>query len=136
MGKFIIKKPWKVGTAAQEKRKLDKLLAKRDGFLKAKEAAEAAGDVRAARAADHQAVMVGHKAEHQAARLRFAERKEAIEAALKEAGATLEKKEDRWGQTKSGWWQDGVFLDDDLYRAAEHVWGFAEVERRFPTKWR
>ncbi len=34
---------------------------------------------------------------------------EAIEF-LKEAGAVLEKREDRSGETKSGWWIDDVFL--------------------------
>jgi hypothetical protein len=29
---------------------------------------------------------------------------------LRELGATLEKKEDRFGDTKSGWWLDDVWL--------------------------
>ena len=29
---------------------------------------------------------------------------------LREMGAVLEKREDRFGETKSGWWMDGVYL--------------------------
>jgi len=37
-------------------------------------------------------------------------KKEAATAALREKGAELLKQEDRFGETKSGWWLDGTFL--------------------------
>ena len=37
---------------------------------------------------------------------------------LREAGAVLEKKEDREGKTRSGWWIDDVYLGSD----ACHAW--------------
>jgi hypothetical protein len=36
--------------------------------------------------------------------------KQAAEIKLEAAGCTREKKEDQHGETKSGWWQDTVFL--------------------------
>ena len=36
----------------------------------------------------------------------------AIET-LREAGAVLERREDRFGDTKGGWWLDGVYLAKD-----------------------
>lgn len=33
-----------------------------------------------------------------------------VVAALKAAGCVLEKREDRHGETRTGWWQDGVYL--------------------------
>lgn len=36
---------------------------------------------------------------------------------LEEMGAALEVKEDRFGDTKSGWWLDGVFLGSNTVRA-------------------
>jgi hypothetical protein len=35
---------------------------------------------------------------------------QTVESELRERGATLEKKEDRNGDTKSGWWMDDVWL--------------------------
>jgi hypothetical protein len=52
-------------------------------------------------------------------------RKTAAEKKLvEEYGATLEKREDKWGETKSGWWMDGVWLagphdPDDALRGIE-----------------
>lgn len=38
------------------------------------------------------------------------ERAMSIEQALKEYGCVLEKREDSFGDTKSGWWLDTVFI--------------------------
>ena len=38
------------------------------------------------------------------------ERRDAAVIELLGRGCVLEKKEDRFGDTKSGWWQDGVWL--------------------------
>ena len=38
------------------------------------------------------------------------DRKAAAERELREMGAELLKQEDRFGDTKSGWWLDTVFL--------------------------
>jgi hypothetical protein len=38
------------------------------------------------------------------------EKAKKAENELREVGAVLEKKEDRHGETKSGWWMDDVWL--------------------------
>jgi hypothetical protein len=43
--------------------------------------------------------------------------KQAAEIKLEEAGCTREKKEDHQGTTKSGWWQDTVFLSNNPIEA-------------------
>ena len=45
------------------------------------------------------------------------------EAKLIEAGAVKEKAEDRYGETKSGWWLEGVFLGRDAKTAWSGVAG-------------
>lgn len=40
---------------------------------------------------------------------------------LAEAGAVKEKREDRHGDTKSGWWLDGVYLGSDTRSAIEAI---------------
>jgi hypothetical protein len=42
---------------------------------------------------------------------------------LREAGAVLEKKEDRYGTTRSGWWIDDVYLGRNARDAWEKVIG-------------
>lgn len=42
---------------------------------------------------------------------------EAARAELLAAGCTFEKKEDRYGFTETGWWQDGVFLSRSAHVA-------------------
>ncbi len=42
---------------------------------------------------------------------------------LIEAGATKERREDRHGETKSGWWLDGVFLGSSDAAAVEAIRG-------------
>lgn len=36
--------------------------------------------------------------------------KQAAERRLREMGAVRERREDRHGETKSGWWLDGIYL--------------------------
>jgi hypothetical protein len=36
--------------------------------------------------------------------------KARVEQELRDRGAVLEKREDRHGETRSGWWLDGVWL--------------------------
>lgn len=48
--------------------------------------------------------------------------KDAI-AILKDAGAFREKREDRFGDTKTGWWVDGVFLAKDAVDAVRQMRG-------------
>jgi hypothetical protein len=36
---------------------------------------------------------------------------------LREMGAELSKQEDRYGETKTGWWLDGIWIDNDPIRA-------------------
>lgn len=45
--------------------------------------------------------------------------KEQAELKLIEAGAVKEKAQDRHGDTKTGWWLDGVFLGRDAKTAWE-----------------
>jgi hypothetical protein len=40
---------------------------------------------------------------------------------LLESGAVKEKREDRHGDTKSGWWLDGVYLGNDTRTALESI---------------
>ena len=42
---------------------------------------------------------------------------------LIEAGATKERREDRSGDTKSGWWLDGVYLGSSDSAAVEALRG-------------
>lgn len=44
-------------------------------------------------------------------------------ALLRDSGATLAKQEDRSGDTKSGWWLDGVYLGKDAKTAATSITG-------------
>jgi hypothetical protein len=44
-------------------------------------------------------------------------------AVLTDAGAVFEKREDRHGATKSGWWQDGVWLAQDPREAVRFMNG-------------
>lgn len=39
------------------------------------------------------------------------------------AGATLERKETTAGETKTGWWMDGVYLGKDPHTALESLRG-------------
>jgi len=47
---------------------------------------------------------------------------EAI-AILKDAGAINAKQEDRYGETKTGWWLDGVYLGKDPRQAVSAMRG-------------
>lgn len=51
-----------------------------------------------------------------------AKRDEAIKQ-LRERGAELLKKEDRFGDTRSGWWLDQTFLSNDPLLALQIVLG-------------
>jgi len=49
--------------------------------------------------------------------------KTEAEKELREAGAVKEKREDRHGDTHTGWWLDGVFLGKDVRAALEAIRG-------------
>lgn len=42
---------------------------------------------------------------------------------LEKLGATYEKREDRQGDTKTGWWLDGTFLGESITDATEAIEG-------------
>lgn len=52
-----------------------------------------------------------------------AQKREAAVDELLEAGCKNEKKEDRQGDTRSGWWQDDVFLAKDPILALQILKG-------------
>lgn len=54
--------------------------------------------------------------------------KAKAEVLLRDRGCTLEKKEDHMGDTKSGWWQDTVFLGTDPVIALEAMNGDSQPD--------
>ena len=46
-----------------------------------------------------------------------------LKSQLLETGATLEKREDRQGDTRTGWWLDGVFLGESVREALAAIRG-------------
>jgi len=49
--------------------------------------------------------------------------KDEIQKEIEEAGAEYSKQEDQFGDTKSGWWMDGVYLGKTVKDAIESIQG-------------